>query len=62
MSRIPIAIVLFLIGITMYVTAALDIADHLESYHWAIQAVYFLFAGLLWTVPTRQLMLWAAHR
>jgi hypothetical protein len=62
MSRTPVAVVLFLIGFTLYVVAALDIADHLAGYNWAIQAVYFLLAGVLWTVPTRHLMLWAAHR
>jgi hypothetical protein len=62
MPRIPIAVLGFLIGFSLYVIAAVTLADHIESLHWSIQALYFLVAGVLWTVPTRWLMLWAARR
>jgi hypothetical protein len=32
------------------------------AFGWVAQAAYFLAAGLLWTLPTRQLMVWAARR
>jgi hypothetical protein len=62
MSRIPIAVLAFLIGFSLYVAVAVVLADHLAGLHWSIQALYFLAAGLLWTVPTRRLMFWAARR
>jgi hypothetical protein len=30
--------------------------------HWAVQALYFLVAGVLWVVPARWLMIWALRR
>ncbi len=62
MPRIPIAVLGFLIGFTLYVAAAVTLADRLGGFAWWAQALYFLAAGLLWTVPTRWLMLWAARR
>jgi hypothetical protein len=62
MSRIPIAVLAFIIGFSLYVAAAVILADRLTGTNWLVQAVYFLVAGLLWTVPTRWLMFWAARR
>ncbi len=62
MPRIPIAVVAFLVGFSLYVAAAVVLADRLAGTNWLIQAAYFLIAGILWTVPTRRLMLWAARR
>jgi hypothetical protein len=62
MPRIPIAVLAFLIGFSLYVAAAVLLADRLAGFNWAIQALYFLLAGVLWTVPTRWLMFWAARR
>src|SRR5271154_2268833 len=42
MPRIPIAIVAFLIGFTLYVVAAVTLADHVTALHWSVQALYFL--------------------
>jgi hypothetical protein len=62
MPRIAIAVLGFLIGFTLYVGAAVTLADRLGGVPWWLQALYFLAAGLLWTVPMRWLMLWAARR
>jgi hypothetical protein len=62
MSRIPIAVFAFIVGFSLYVAAAVVVADRLTGANWLVQAVYFLVAGLLWTVPTRWLMFWAARR
>jgi hypothetical protein len=62
MPRIPIAVLAFLIGFSLYVAAAIVLADRLTGLNWLIQAVYFLIAGVLWTLPTRWLMFWAARR
>jgi len=61
MSRIPVAVVVFLIGFALYIAVAVTLADRLAGLHWSLQTLYFLAAGLLWTLPTRRLMLWAAR-
>ncbi|WP_369333118.1 DUF2842 domain-containing protein [Corynebacterium diphtheriae] len=35
-------------------------ADPVLGLHWAVQALYFVVAGLAWTWPARRLMVWAA--
>lgn len=62
MSRTPIAVVVGLVGFTVYVAIALILADHVLSLHWTIQALYFLVAGFAWVMPARWLMLWSVHQ
>ncbi len=61
MSRIPLAVLAFLIGFTAYVAAAVALADHVLMLHWTVQAVYFVVAGVAWAWPARALMFWAAR-
>jgi hypothetical protein len=60
--RVPIAAIAGCAGFLVYVVAVVTAADAVSRAHWAIQAVFFLCAGLLWVAPARWLMLWAAHR
>ncbi len=62
MSRTGPAVLAFLIGFTLYVAAAVTLADHVLRLHWAVQAAYFLVAGIGWVWPARALMFWAARR
>jgi sugar phosphate permease len=62
MPRILIATVIGLVGFVAYVVAAVTLADLMESAHWAAQALFFLVAGLLWVIPARSLMYWAARK
>jgi len=62
MSRGPIALVSGLAGFIAYVALVVWLADVLAPMHWAVQALYFLVAGLLWVVPARWLMIWAYRR
>ena len=63
MSRIPLAVLAFLIGFSAYVAAVVALADHVLRLHWTVQAVYFVVAGVAWAWPARALMFWAArHR
>jgi hypothetical protein len=67
MPRIPIAVVLGLAGLAVYIALAVTLADwidpaHLGALRWLVQPLYFLAAGLLWVIPIRWLMLWAARR
>jgi hypothetical protein len=38
------------------------LADRVFSLHWAIQALYFLVAGVLWTLPAYWLIIWASRK
>ncbi len=61
MSR-PLAAGLMGIGfIIVYVAAAITLPDVLPG-HWAVQALYFLVAGVVWVFPIRWLMLWGAGK
>ena len=63
MSRIPVAVLIFVVGFAAYVGAAVVLADHVLGLHWTVQAVYFVVAGVAWAWPARALMFWAArHR
>jgi hypothetical protein len=62
MPRVLIATLVGLVGFVLYVAAAVTLADPVERLHWSVQALYFLAAGLLWTIPARWLMYWAARR
>jgi hypothetical protein len=62
MPRVLIATLAGLVGFILYVTAAVTLADPVQRLHWSVQAMYFLAAGLLWTIPARWLMYWAARR
>ena len=62
MSRTPIATLGGIAFVLAYIVAAVGLADALPPMHWAIQACYWLVAGLLWVIPVRWLMLWAVGR
>jgi hypothetical protein len=61
MSRVLIAGIVGLIGFCVYIVAAMLLFDQVAGLNWAIQALYFLVAGVLWVIPARSLMLWAAR-
>jgi len=62
MARILIAAVVGIVGFIAYVVGAVTLADHLSPMHWAVQALFFLVAGILWVLPARSLMYWAVRR
>jgi len=61
MTRIPLAVLAFLIGFTGYVAAVVTLADHVLPLHWTIQTVYFVITGVAWAWPARALLFWAAR-
>ncbi len=61
MSRIPLAMLIFLVGFTVYVAAAVVLADRVLGLHWTVQALYFVVTGIAWAWPARALMFWAAR-
>jgi hypothetical protein len=61
MSRAPAATLIGIVFFLAYIAAAVTLADHIP-HHWAIQAGYFVLAGVLWVIPIRWLMLWSVHK
>ena len=62
MSRVPVAVVLGLLGFVAYCAAAVTLADSVLRAPWPVVALYFVAAGVAWVFPARWLMLWAAHQ
>ncbi len=62
MPRTLIAAAVGLAGFTAYVAAVITLADYVWPLHWAVHALYFLVAGVLWAVPARWLMIWAYRK
>ena len=60
--RVLIALPLGLAGFVAYIALAVIVADHVTGLNWAIQALYFIVAGVLWALPAHYLMLWAARK
>ena len=59
MSRSTIAIVAGLLFVFFYVALVISIPDLVGRMHWAVEAVYWSVAGILWVIPIRWLMLWS---
>ena len=62
MARTPVATLGGTLFILAYIVGVVSLADAVPPMHWAVQAGYWLVAGLLWVIPVRWLMLWAAGR
>ena len=60
-SRPFAATVMGIAFIIFYVAAAITVPDLLPQ-QWAVQAVYFLVAGVAWVLPVRWLMLWSVGK
>ena len=60
--RVLIATVAGLVGMLLYVSGVLALADAAGRMQWAVQFIYFVVAGIIWVVPARWLILWAARR
>jgi hypothetical protein len=60
--RIAFATLIGLAGFALYVMAAVALADVVAPLHWTVQLVYFVLAGVLWVLPAKWLMYWAARR
>jgi hypothetical protein len=62
MGRILLATVTGLAGFVAYLAGAATLAEFIGPLHWSLQALYYGVAGVLWAIPARSLMLWAARR
>lgn len=62
MSRAPIALLASVVWFIAYIVGAVTLAGVLAPMHWAVQALYFLVAGVLWVGPVVWLMRWSVGR
>lgn len=60
MSRPSIATFAGLLFVLIYIVAAISLPDLLPPMPGLVMALYWCIAGLLWVLPIRWLMLWAA--
>ncbi len=61
MSRRILATIAGLAFVSGYIVAAVVLADALGRMNWAIEAVYWCIAGVIWVLPIRSLMLWSVR-
>ncbi|GGG29968.1 hypothetical protein GCM10010964_17380 [Caldovatus sediminis] len=61
-ARTGIALLIGLIGFALYLAGVVAFADRVRGLHWALEALYFAVAGVLWVLPARALIFWAAGR
>ena len=62
MSRGPIATVAALLFVIVYVAVVITLPDLFPRLHWALEALYWTAAGILWVFPVTRLMYWAAGK
>lgn len=62
MSRPSIATIAGLLFVFFYIAAAVTLPDHVGRMNWAVEALYWCVAGIVWVFPIRWLMLWSVHK
>ena len=62
MTRTPIAIAAILVFVSVWISAAAVLGDHVAGAYWVVQALYYVTVGFVWVFPVRWLMLWSAHK
>ncbi len=62
MSKPLIATLAGLVFVLLYIVAAITLPDFAPPLPGLVMALYWCVAGLLWVLPIRWLMLWAAGK
>ena len=62
MSRSSIAAVAGIAFVFLYIAAAVALPDLFGRMHWAVEALYWCLAGVVWVFPVRWLMLWSVGK
>ena len=57
-SRSFIGMATMIIGLTLYAFLAAGIGNLIGDWHWALQMIYYLVAGLIWLYPAKKLLQW----
>jgi Protein of unknown function (DUF2842) len=61
MTRPVAATLMGIAFIIAYIIGSVTLVDVLPG-HWAVQALYFMVAGIVWVLPVRWLLLWSVHK
>ena len=62
MTRTPVAATAGIAFVLAYIVAVTTLPDILPPLHWALEALYWLVAGVVWVFPVRWLMLWSVGK
>ena len=61
-SRTLVATAVGIVLVLAYIVLVVTLPDLLPPQHWAVQALYWCVAGVLWVLPVWALMVWAVRR
>jgi uncharacterized protein DUF2842 len=56
--RQPFGILLILVWIAVWTVIAVSASVVIAGMHWAIHALYYLVAGIVWILPLKPLLRW----
>jgi hypothetical protein len=56
--RILVGTAALVLGLALYALAVMLVAVELVPEHWAVEAVFYLVAGIAWIVPAARLTRW----
>jgi hypothetical protein len=61
--RKPVGMLAILALIVMWCVAVASLSGIVGQWHWTLQAVFYLVAGIawLWLLPLRRLLFWMEH-
>lgn len=62
MSRPTKATLAGIAFVLAYMALSTELYILLPKMHWAVEAVYWLVAGIVWVFPVRWLMLWSVYK
>jgi len=60
MSRGKLAFLIGVVGFIVYIGVVVALGDYVIPLHWALQMVYYVFFGIVWVIPAKRLIQWAA--
>ena len=58
--RAPLTAFVVIAGLALYAALVATVADWLPE-HWAIDALFYAVAGVLWVYPAARLIAWAGR-
>ncbi|MEX1148191.1 MAG: DUF2842 domain-containing protein [Sphingomonadales bacterium] len=57
--RRTFGMIVMVIGLVVYTAGVINIADRLVPFHWVVDLLFYLIAGIAWVVPAGLLLRWA---
>lgn len=56
--RKPAGVLAILAIIAIWVAVVASLSDMVAQWHWAVQAMFYLIAGIVWILPMKPLLIW----